>query len=95
MDDKGYFIVTNCEFEFKCPKSWDNLTTTEDSNLRHCQQCNQSVTLCTSQKEYESLVSKGKCIAVDVFQREMHNNIMKYGSKVSRLVGLVKFKQDK
>ena len=89
MDNKRNSIITNCEFKFKCPKKWDDLIITEDPKVRHCQQCDQSVTLCTSQKEFKKLTAKGNCIAIDLVQ-EVKTTNKKYVIKkiIERRIGL-------
>ena len=60
-EDKPEFI--NCILEFECPKDWFDLELTNKAGIKHCNQCNKDVHLCTTQEEL-NLAVKGKlCIA--------------------------------
>ena len=64
--------VRNCPlpvFRKVCPRTWDALTPTTQSTVRHCQQCNQSVYLCVSDEETLDHAKAGHCIA-----RELPDN---------------------
>ena len=95
MENKRNPTITNCEFKFKCPKKWDDLVITEDQKVRHCQQCNQSVTLCTSRKEIERLTSKGECIAIDIVTKSRDINRIDNTRIISRTIGLPLPKKNK
>ena len=63
---KNNFVVANCsyEFNFKCPKKWSSLSTTEDENVKFCDTCNKDVYKCNSKEELDSNISNGRCIAI-------------------------------
>ncbi len=65
---KTKITVRNCPppFRFKCPKTWDELASTEDPNVRHCDQCQQLVHLCPSDAETIAHAKAGHCIAREI-----------------------------
>lgn len=58
--------VRDCAFSFKCPKSWDSLQTTENENVRYCNECKEHVWFCKTTKALRYASSKGRCVAVEV-----------------------------
>jgi hypothetical protein len=52
-----------CEMEFKCPKQWDELTSTADPLVRDCEECGKPVHFVDSQEELEEAAANGKCVA--------------------------------
>eukprot|EP00697_Spironema_sp_BW2_P003820 gnl/Spiro4/15073_TR8125_c0_g1_i1.p2 gnl/Spiro4/15073_TR8125_c0_g1~~gnl/Spiro4/15073_TR8125_c0_g1_i1.p2 ORF type:complete len:134 (-),score=33.16 gnl/Spiro4/15073_TR8125_c0_g1_i1:101-502(-) len=54
------------EWEFRCPLIWESLKTTREFNKRHCDACNKTVTLCTSQSELDVVTKAGGCVAYAV-----------------------------
>jgi hypothetical protein len=60
-EDKPEFI--NCELAFKCPKDWFDLELTNKAGIKHCNQCNKNVHLCTTQEELSLAVEENLCIA--------------------------------
>jgi uncharacterized protein (TIGR02996 family) len=52
-------------FELRCPKEWGSLATTERSNVRFCDACQQKVHYCISIAEARRRSERGECIAVD------------------------------
>jgi uncharacterized protein (TIGR02996 family) len=59
-------------FEFICEKTWAGLSSTGDSNVRHCESCNKNVHFCDNLADARDHSQQGHCIAVDlgVIRRE-------------------------
>jgi uncharacterized protein (TIGR02996 family) len=58
--------IENCEirFDFQCPLQWDQLTLTNDVNVRHCQQCDRNVHFCKSIEAARAHAAMDRCVAV-------------------------------
>ena len=54
----------SCAFAFKCPKTWDRLTITDDPNTRHCGACDRNVHLVRTGAEFKRQAEAGQCAAV-------------------------------
>lgn len=57
-------VIQNCDFEFKCPLSWDSLTPTSKPSERFCGSCSRTVHFCNTQLELDSASLKGLCVAI-------------------------------
>jgi uncharacterized protein (TIGR02996 family) len=59
--------VENCglQFQFECPRRWEQLQTTDDQTVRFCQGCDKNVHHCGSVEEAREAAAEGKCVAVD------------------------------
>ena len=57
--------IINCpiKFEFKCPKLWDSLESTEERDIKFCGECSQKVYYCTQLEELEYRSKLGDCVA--------------------------------
>ena len=57
--------IENCplEFEFKCPKNWDELDPTSEEGVRHCHECERPVYHAETLADAESHQREGHCIA--------------------------------
>ncbi len=53
------------EFQFRCPKRWEQLQPTAEEGVRFCGQCRQQVFFCTSIEVAQTHASLGECVAVD------------------------------
>ena len=49
-------------FKFECAESWENLTETENKNIRHCQRCDKNVHLVQNSKDFAANAEKGNCV---------------------------------
>lgn len=60
--------IENCgpQFELKCPKRWDELTSTKNPDQRFCHACNRNVHYATSVDKARRLAIAGQCVAVDI-----------------------------
>lgn len=57
--------VDKCDvrFQFKCPKRWEALASTDQSYVRHCGTCNRNVYFCTNLDEVRARGRSGECVA--------------------------------
>ncbi len=60
--------LENCEldWEFTCPKKWEQLTPTDDPTVRHCTACQKSVHYCETISKAKETVWAGECVVVDL-----------------------------
>lgn len=58
--------IRNCEFSFKCPKTWDALEKTPVESQRYCGQCQKIVHHCRSAAELQWAIVRNLCVAVEV-----------------------------
>ena len=63
------------KFEFECPMRWEKLTATDDAEVRHCDQCQQSVYYCKTLPEARAHANRGECVAVDLGIRRTPNDL--------------------
>lgn len=63
--------IENCaaDWEYQCPKRWDELTMTQRSSERFCESCNDTVYFCTSEKQLQEHTSQRRCVAFDLRDR--------------------------
>lgn len=52
------------QFEFECPKQWDNLDTTENDLVRFCPSCQKNVYFCHTIDEAVEHAWRRECVAV-------------------------------
>lgn len=50
-------------WEYRCPRTWDALTATEDPTVRHCGQCSREVHFCADDASTIEHARAGHCIA--------------------------------
>lgn len=60
--------IRNCEFWFRCPKTWDVLTHTDNLRVRHCKTCDRPVVYCRTPYELRDAIIKNECVAVEVIK---------------------------
>jgi hypothetical protein len=60
--------IRNCEFRFRCPKTWDVLTHTDNYRVRHCKTCDRPVVYCRTPYELRDAIIKNECVAVEVIK---------------------------
>jgi uncharacterized protein (TIGR02996 family) len=58
--------VENCDirFKFRCPKQWQSLTLTAESQVRFCDACRKTVYYCGTLGEARDHARQGHCVAV-------------------------------
>ncbi len=57
-------LIENCTFTFQCPRTWDQLERTGETNVRFCGQCERRVHLCTTDEELTRHARDRHCVAV-------------------------------
>ncbi|MDH5178178.1 MAG: hypothetical protein OEZ39_00805 [Gammaproteobacteria bacterium] len=67
---------TSLEWAFKCPKNWDELTHTENENIRYCQVCDNNVYFANDAGQLDKLASEGKCTAFEHSQHGTRTGIV-------------------
>jgi len=58
--------IKNCEFVFKCPMQWEELTETDIENKKFCESCNKPVIFCETPEELEAAAKNRDCVAVQI-----------------------------
>ena len=58
--------IRNCEFRFKCPMTWDALSTTLEPKIRYCSQCEREVVYCKTASELKRAIIENQCVAVEI-----------------------------
>jgi len=51
-------------FAYPCPRTWSDLTPTEDAGARDCSTCARRVYLCRSADEAEERARRGECVTI-------------------------------
>ena len=62
-DTKLYIACETVNWEFKCPRQWQDLQASNDPSIRFCGHCEKSVHYCANVEELNTFARKGKCIA--------------------------------
>ncbi len=72
--------IESCEFELKCPKSWDALIDDgKETNSRFCNTCDRRVYLCNTDGELAAHVDKRDCIAIRRFTPDSTSGLYSVG----------------
>jgi len=60
--------IENCasDWEYACPRRWEALSETANSNERFCETCKEIVYLCSTEKELSTRVEQRRCVAFDL-----------------------------
>ena len=56
--------IRNCTVNFRCPKLWESLTTTDDPKVRFCDKCLEHVYLVQSEEELAEQSAHRRCVAI-------------------------------
>jgi hypothetical protein len=64
-DDNPDLTNRNCVFAFKCDANWDELSDTEDEDVKFCNTCQREVHFCETDEELLKAVKRNLCIAID------------------------------
>jgi len=78
MSDK---LIKNCKFKTKCDQSWNEMSLTDDEDVRFCKQCQKQVHLCLSDYELETAIDNNWCVAI--FNANDEDSLMRVGEVVS------------
>jgi len=74
-----------CEFAFKCPKTWNQLAKTAQENVRFCSECQREVYLIQTDDELRKHSAKGHCIAAPLTMQDFHSEEEEIGYAVGRV----------
>lgn len=58
--------ILECDFAFKCPQQWDNLTPLDHPDQRFCESCDREVFFVRTRQQLAVYQKQGHCIAADV-----------------------------
>jgi uncharacterized protein (TIGR02996 family) len=70
--------VENCghdQFEFECPKRWEELKPTGEGTVRFCEDCKKNVYYCGTVGEARLHTAEGHCVAVDSRQERTRQDV--------------------
>jgi hypothetical protein len=59
--------IKNCNWEFRCPLKWEELSLTAHHSVRHCSECSQFVFLCETIDELRFHSGRRHCVALPQF----------------------------
>jgi len=57
--------IRNCVFGFKCDKKWENLTTTENMEVRFCNDCRREVFFCRTDAQLREAILYNRCVTIE------------------------------
>lgn len=78
-----YFSIKNCDFVYKCPRTWEKLELTQVEGERHCTACDKLVYLCADDSDLIRHARAGHCVAVANPQRPDGMSVGQVGSGYS------------
>lgn len=58
--------IENCEFSYRCPKTWDGLLETNIDSVRFCDQCDRNVYLSRTPEHANANAARRRCVAVPI-----------------------------
>ncbi len=56
--------IRNCHFQYRCHKEWDELTVTEQEEVRFCSECSKNVYFCEDRFALARAIAKNHCVAI-------------------------------
>lgn len=59
-------VIRNCEFRFRCDRTWGSLQATADEAVRYCAQCRHTVHYCRTPVELQAALVENRCVAVEL-----------------------------
>ncbi|MBL8626511.1 MAG: hypothetical protein JNK64_34665 [Myxococcales bacterium] len=65
-------VAPTVRFGFICPRSWEELATTERAGVRACDACRQPVYRCDTAAEADARARRGDCVSVPARLVELH-----------------------
>lgn len=68
-------VLLDCEFEFVCPKTWEELQSTPDPLVRYCPKCEREVTECSTQTQLDDLAERGECVSLKTVVRQLNGSV--------------------
>lgn len=84
-------VLIACEtvfWKFKCPKKWEELSSTDDAKVRYCGSCRERVYFCDDVEELSVKSREGVCVAF--FQEDKRDQQIDY-SQIPKPVVLGRF----
>lgn len=72
-------VLIPCEsvsWKFKCPKKWEELSSTDDPRIRVCDSCSEQVYFCDDIEELSVRSREGVCVAF--FQEDKKEKLIDY-----------------
>lgn len=69
----------SCEFVLQCPRTWEQFTSTDHPNIRHCCSCDRAVHLVTTEEDFRRHADGGHCVAVRVLREREDNSRLYVG----------------
>jgi len=60
------FSLRTIEFDYQCPRQWEQLRATDNDGIRYCEACHQDVYYCDTIMSAREHVEEGHCVAVDI-----------------------------
>ena len=82
-------VILECDFEFKCPKKWENLTILEDPEKRFCSSCEREVFFINTRSELRLYRKLGRCVAANVYNTELGRGITIAGGIAPRNTSVI------
>ena len=62
--------IRNCEFAFRCTKTWDEMYKSADIAKRFCKDCKKYVHLCNDDESIAKAIRENLCVAIPVEGKE-------------------------
>lgn len=57
-------MIKNCEFAYKCPMNWDDLSFTDNASVRFCDQCQRNVYWVYTESDLAECIRLNRCVAI-------------------------------
>jgi U3 small nucleolar ribonucleoprotein protein IMP4 len=64
MKKENNIELRNCIFGFKCTANWDEMTPTDDVNVRKCSTCQKNVYLVDDKDDLYEAIALNRCVAI-------------------------------
>lgn len=58
-----YKKIRNCTWKFKCPRDWEGLASTDNLEVKFCDQCNRNVHFANDDAQFLLHAKLGHCVA--------------------------------
>ena len=58
--------IRNCKFAFRCDRKWTALISTDNPDIRFCDDCQQEVFFCYTDSDVAEGIVRNRCIAIEV-----------------------------
>ena len=68
---KENIALRNCQFAFRCSKTWESLGATDKNQVKFCNDCDREVYFCATDQELSEAIEKNRCVAL-VVSGELH-----------------------